>query len=59
MQDVRTLAAVLPAFLAGAGALAAATPEAAFMQANASVMDSMTADMAVRPSGSIDTDSST
>ena len=56
MQDVRPLTVLLLAFSADAGALAAATPDSAFMQANASVMDRMMAGMATRPSGSVDTD---
>ncbi len=56
MQNLRTLTAVLLAFSAGAGALAAATPESAFLQANMTVMDRMMAGMAAPPSGSVDTD---
>lgn len=41
---------------AGAGRVAAATPEQAFEQANAAVMDRMMAGMSAKPSGEVDAD---
>ena len=56
MRHPCAAAALALTLVAGAGSLAAATPEAAFLQANAAVMDRMMAGMSAKPSGEVDAD---
>ena len=56
MRPLRALAGLTLALLAGAGSLAAASPETAFLQANDAVMDRMMAGMTAKPAGEVDAD---